>query len=61
MVEKHFDADKHFSEHYSSIYDEKIGKVIPGYQVIHKLVRYLLEDNLLSTAKVIWPKNRIPL
>ena len=53
MAEKHFDANKHFSEHYSSVYDEKIRKVIPGYQVIHELVRYLLEDNLPSTAKVL--------
>ena len=53
IEEKQFDAARHFSEQHSSVYDEKIRKVIPGYQVIHELVRYLLEDNLPSTAKVL--------
>lgn len=53
MTETGFDATDHFSDRHSCIYDQKIRKVIPGYDAMHEMAQYLLQDNLPSVAKVL--------
>ena len=48
-----FDATQHFGNKHASIYDEKIRKVIRGYNEMHDLSYYLLKDNLLEKAKIL--------
>ena len=48
-----FDATQHFGDRHASIYDEKIRKVIRGYNEMHDLSYYLLKDNLPQDAKIL--------
>ncbi len=48
-----FDAAQHFGDKHASIYDEKIRKVICGYDVMHDLAYYLLKANLSKNARVL--------
>ncbi len=48
-----FDATQHFGDRHASIYDEKIRKVIRGYNEMHDLSYYLLKDNLPENAKIL--------
>lgn len=50
---KDFDATQHFGDKHASIYDEKIRKVIRGYNEMHDLAYYLLKDNLPEKAKIL--------
>lgn len=49
---KNFDATQHFGDKHASIYDDKIRKVIRGYNEMHDLSYYLLKDNLPENAKI---------
>jgi len=53
MPENQFDVTEHFGTQYSSIYDNKIRKVIPGYQAMHEMAQFLLADNLPSSASIL--------
>ncbi|KPA14922.1 SAM-dependent methyltransferase [Candidatus Magnetomorum sp. HK-1] len=48
-----FDATHHFGDKHASVYDEKIRKVIRGYNEMHDLSYYLLKDNLSENAKIL--------
>ena len=48
-----FDAKEHFGDKHASIYDEKIRKVIRGYNEMHDLTYYLLKDNLPENAEIL--------
>ena len=48
-----FNATQHFGDKHASIYDEKIRKVIRGYNEMHDLSYYLLKDNLPEDAKIL--------
>jgi len=50
---KEFDATDHFGDKHASIYDEKIRKVIRGYDEMHDLSYYLLKDSLPENAKIL--------
>ena len=52
-VNKNFDATQHFGDKHANIYDEKIRKVIRGYNEMHDLSYYLLKDNLPENAKIL--------
>ncbi len=52
-VKKDFDVTQHFGDKHASIYDEKIRKVILGYNEMHDLSFYLLKDNLPKKAKIL--------
>ena len=48
-----FDTTQHFGDKHAGIYDEKIRKVIHGYNEMHDLSYYLLKDNLPEKAKIL--------
>ena len=48
-----FNATQHFGDKHASNYDEKIRKVIRGYNEMHDLSYYLLKDNLPENAKIL--------
>jgi len=52
-TDKDFDAKEHFGDKHSTIYDEKIRKVIRGYEEMHDLSYYLLKDNLGPKASIL--------
>lgn len=51
--ENDFDTTQHFGDKHASIYDEKIRKVIRGYEEMHDLAYYLLKDSLPEKAKIL--------
>ena len=51
--ERNFNAVGHFGETHADIYDEKIRKVIRGYEEMHELSYYLLKDNLQGNAEIL--------
>jgi len=53
MDENKTNMKDRFNSDKSDAYDEKIMKVMPGYQISHELTRYLLEDILPSTSKIL--------
>ncbi len=53
MAENNISTDDRFNNERSNTYDELIAKVIPGYNESHELARYLLEDSLQSSSKVL--------
>ena len=50
---KEFDATQHFGDKHARVYDEKIQKVIRGYNEMHDLSYYLLKDNLPENARIL--------
>ena len=48
-----FDATKHFGDKHAKIYDEKIRKVIRGYEEMHDLSYYLLKCTLTPNASIL--------
>lgn len=48
-----FDAKEHFGDKHATVYDEKIRRVIRGYDEMHDLSYYLLKDNLPSKASIL--------
>lgn len=48
-----FDATQHFGDKHANIYDEKIRKVIRGYNEMHDLSYYLLKDSLDPKASIL--------
>ena len=53
MNENNLNTEDRFNNERSNAYDELIMKVIPGYHASHELARYLLEDFLRSSSKVL--------
>lgn len=48
-----FDTTKHFDEKRANIYDSKIRRIVPGYEVMHDLSLNLLHNCLPSNANVL--------
>jgi tRNA (cmo5U34)-methyltransferase len=55
MEEKNwdFDATKHFDAQRASVYDSKIRKVVPGYEMLHDLSLSLLHHHFPSQAHIL--------
>ena len=48
-----FDATKHFDASRSSAYDDKIRRVVPGYDAMHEMAHFLLRAHVAEHAKVL--------
>ena len=53
MSEEKFDATEHFCEELAGIYDARIREIIPGYEVMHEIAQYLLEENTKKKATIL--------
>ncbi len=53
MDENKMSINDRFNSDKSDAYDEKIMKAMPGYQISHELTRFLLEDILPDTSKIL--------
>jgi tRNA (cmo5U34)-methyltransferase len=53
MPDKDFNAAEHFGEDLSSIYDERIREIIPGYEAMHEVAQYLLQENTQDMATIL--------
>lgn len=53
MPDKDFNAADHFGEDLSSIYDERIREIIPGYEAMHEVAQYLLQEHTEDKANIL--------
>ena len=53
MGENKISMKDRFNTDKSDAYDEKIIDAMPGYQILHELTRYLLEDILPGTSNIL--------
>ncbi len=51
--DKQFDVTKHFDEKLASVYDSKIRRRVPGYELMHDLAINLLHHYLPSQANIL--------
>lgn len=53
MSDKDFNAAEHFGEDLSGIYDERIREIIPGYEAMHEVAQYLLQEHTQEKANIL--------
>ena len=53
MTDTDFDAAEHFGEDLSSVYDERIREIIPGYETMHAIAQHLLCDHNRDDANIL--------
>lgn len=53
MPENNFNPAEHFGEDLSLVYDERIREIIPGYEAMHEIAQYLLEENTKDKATIL--------
>ncbi|NOR11607.1 MAG: methyltransferase domain-containing protein, partial [Desulfovibrionaceae bacterium] len=53
MPDKDFNAADHFGEDLSSIYDERIREIIPGYEAMHEVAQHLLQEHTEDKANIL--------
>jgi len=53
MNENNIDTKDRFNTDKANSYDENIMKVIPGYQTMHELARFLLEDTVPVSSNIL--------
>lgn len=53
MSDKDFNAAEHFGEDLSKIYDERIREIIPGYEAMHEVAQYLLQESTEEKANIL--------
>lgn len=55
MSEPTFDSARHFDDRRAAVYDDLIRQVVPGYDVLHRLIRLQLHALLGADAHILVP------